>query len=127
MAAIGAPQIGQNPDYATNADRIARRAAITAEITAVTSTLRRDDMLARFEAAKVPAGPINSVADVFEDVQAKARGLRVDLPAPHAARGSIPSVRGPILMDGKPMVAERASPRLDGDRESVLGDKGWGG
>ncbi len=127
MAAIGAPEIAADPAYATNKDRIARRPEIEAKIAAVTATLPRDRMLAAFEAAKVPAGPINSIADVFADPQAQARGIRVELEAPHAKGGAIPSVRGPIVMDGKPLVSERPSPRLDGDRESVLTDPGWGG
>ncbi len=127
MAAIGAPEIAADPAYATNKDRIARRAEIEARIAAATSKLPRDAMLAAFEAAKVPAGPINSIADVFADPQARARGVRVELDAPHAKGGTIPSVRGPIVMDGAPLVSERPSPRLDGDRASVLGDPGWGG
>jgi crotonobetainyl-CoA:carnitine CoA-transferase CaiB-like acyl-CoA transferase len=127
MAAIGAPEIAAEPRYAANKDRLAHRAEIEARIGAVTAKLRRDDMLARFEAAKVPAGPINSIADVFADPQAMARGIKVDLPAAHARGGAIPSVRGPIVMDGQPLVAERPSPVLDGDRDSVIGDKGWGG
>jgi crotonobetainyl-CoA:carnitine CoA-transferase CaiB-like acyl-CoA transferase len=127
MVAIGAPEIAADPAFATNKDRIARREEISAKIAAVTATLPRDMMLARFEAAKVPAGPINTIADVFDDPQAKARGIKVELPASHAKCGVIPTVRGPIVMDGKPLVAERPSPMLDGDRESVLGDKGWGG
>jgi crotonobetainyl-CoA:carnitine CoA-transferase CaiB-like acyl-CoA transferase len=126
MAAIGAPEIAADPAYASNRDRIARRSEISAKIAAVTVTLPRETMLARFEAAKVPAGPINTIADVFDDPQAKARRIKVDLPAPHAKGGVIPTVCWPIIMDGTPLVAERPSPDLDGDRQSVLGDKGWG-
>jgi crotonobetainyl-CoA:carnitine CoA-transferase CaiB-like acyl-CoA transferase len=127
MAAIGAPEIAADPAYASNRDRLAKRAEIEARIGAVTAKLPRDAMLARFEAAKVPAGPINTIADVFDDPQAIARGIKVELAAPHVKGGMIPTVRGPIVMDGKPLVAERPSPVLDGDRESVLGDKDWGG
>ncbi len=94
MAAIGAPEIAADPAYATNKDRIARRPEIEAKIAAVTATLPRDRMLAAFEAAKVPAGPINSIADVFADPQAQARGIRVELDAPHAKGGSIPRCGG---------------------------------
>ncbi len=127
MMAIGAPEIAADPAYASNQERIARREEISAKIAAVTVTLPRDVMLARFEAAKVPAGPINTIADVFDDPQAIERGIKVELAAPHAKGGVIPTVRGPIVMDGKPLVAERPSPMLDGDRESVLRDTGWGG
>lgn len=127
MIALDAPAIAQNPDYATNADRIRRRPAITKEIEAVTSRFTRDEMLRRFEVAKVPAGPINTIADLFADPQALHRGMRVELPLPGGKPDqTISSVRGPIVMDGKPMVADRGSPALDGDRASVLSDKGWG-
>jgi len=126
MAAIGAPEIAADPSYATNKDRIARRAEIEAKIGAVTAVLPRETMLARFEAGKVPAGPINTIADVFADPQATARGIRVELAAPQAKGGTIPTVRGPIVMNGRPLLAETPSPKLDADRESVLGDEGWG-
>jgi crotonobetainyl-CoA:carnitine CoA-transferase CaiB-like acyl-CoA transferase len=127
MLALGAADIAGDPAYATNAGRIAGREAITGRIAAVTATLARDDMLARFEAAKVPAGPINSVSEVFADPQAIARGLVVQLPSARAKGGRIPAVRGPILMDGTPQVANRASPVLDGDRANILADANWGG
>jgi crotonobetainyl-CoA:carnitine CoA-transferase CaiB-like acyl-CoA transferase len=127
MIALGAKTIAENPDYATNADRIRRREAITKEIQAVTSQFARDEMLRRFEAAKVPAGPINTIADLFSDPQALHRGMRVELPLPGGKQDqTISSVRGPIVMDGEPMVAGRGSPQLDGDRANVLSDKNWG-
>ena len=127
MMALAAHDIADEPAYATNAGRIAHCAAITARIEAVTRALARDDMLARFEAAKVPAGPINTVSEVFADPQAIARGLVVQLPSDNAKGGSIPCVRGPIVMDGAPQVANRASPLLDADRASILADMNWGG
>jgi crotonobetainyl-CoA:carnitine CoA-transferase CaiB-like acyl-CoA transferase len=127
MAAIGRADLAADPAYATNADRIARRAGLSAEIAAATAKLPRAELLARFEALKVPAGPINTIADVFEDEQSTARGIKVELPAPHAKGGVIPTVRGPVVLDGLPLVADRPSPLLDGDRAAVLGDKAWGG
>ncbi len=127
MLALGASDIANEPAYATNAGRIAARTTIAARIAAVTQTFGRDDMLALFEAAKVPAGPINTVSEVFADPQAIARGLVVQLPSHQAKGGHIPSVRGPILMDGTPQVSKRASPALDGDRASILADHQWGG
>ncbi|NBU14998.1 MAG: CoA transferase, partial [Alphaproteobacteria bacterium] len=86
-----------------------------------------DDLLSRLEAAGVPAGPINTVADVFDDAQVQARGMKVDLENEDALLGSVPSVRTPIVINGEPMVAERASPRLGADTDDVLNDKAWGG
>jgi crotonobetainyl-CoA:carnitine CoA-transferase CaiB-like acyl-CoA transferase len=127
MRAIDAPELADDPEYATNKDRIARRAEVEARIRAATSALPRDVMLSRLEAAKVPAGPINTIADVFADPQAAARGVRVDLPAPGVKGGTLPGVRGPIFMDGAPLVAERPSPELDAHAASVRADPAWGG
>jgi crotonobetainyl-CoA:carnitine CoA-transferase CaiB-like acyl-CoA transferase len=127
MAAIDAPWIAADPAYSTNSDRIARREEISAKIADATRLLPRDEMLARLQALKVPAGPINTIADVFAEPQAIARGIRVDLPAPHAAGGLLPAVRGPIVMDGRPMIADRPSPELDADAEAVRADPAWGG
>jgi crotonobetainyl-CoA:carnitine CoA-transferase CaiB-like acyl-CoA transferase len=127
MAAIGAPEIAADPAYATNPQRIAKRQEISEKIILATQKLPRDEMLGRLEALKVPAGPINTIADVFEDPQTLARGIRIDLPAPEARGGTIPSVRGPILIDGTPLVAERPSPQLNGDRDDVAADPAWGG
>ena len=73
----------------------------------------------------VPAGPINTVADVFDDPQVLARGMRIDLPSPAAKGGAIPSVRSPIVLDGKPMAATRPSPRLGEHTDEVLSDPSW--
>ncbi len=126
MAAIGAPEIAADPAYASNKDRIARRPEIEAKIAAVTATLPRDRMLAAFEAAKVPRG--RSIrSPTSSPIRRRRPAASGRARAPHAKGGAIPSVRGPIVMDGKPLVSERPSPRLDGDRESVLADPGWGG
>ncbi|MGL5113953.1 MAG: CaiB/BaiF CoA transferase family protein [Beijerinckiaceae bacterium] len=127
MAAIGRPDLAASEAYATNARRIGKRAELSAEIAKATAILPRAELLSRFEALKVPAGPINTIADVFADEQAIARGIKVELPAPHANGGVIPTVRSPVVMNGKPLVADRPSPRLDGDRDAILADKTWGG
>ena len=87
----------------------------------------RDELLAALEVEGVPAGPINSVAEVFADPQVIARGMRVDLPAAAAVGGTLPSVRLPIVMDGEPLVAGRPSPRLGEHTGEVFDDPAWTG
>ena len=96
-------------------------------LTELLATSYRDELLAALAPEGVPAGPINSVADVFADPQVLARGMRIDLPAPEAKGGTIPSVRPPFLFDGAPSAAERPSPRLGQHTDEVLRDPGWGG
>ncbi|UDQ89341.1 CoA transferase [Xanthobacter autotrophicus] len=117
-AVLGAPELAHQDDYATNPARVANRAVLVPKLTALTMTFARDDLLAALEAKGVPAGPINTVSQVFEDPQVKARGLRVDLA--EAGGGTIPAVASPILLDGERQVAKSASPRLGADTEAVL-------
>ena len=124
---LGEPALADNPDYATNPLRVKHRAPLCARVAGLTAALTRDELLTALEGAGVPAGPINTVADVFADKQVIARGMRVDLVNPDAALGSVPSVRSPIMIDGAPMVADRPSPRLGADTEAVLSDPDWVG
>ena len=117
-AVLGAPELAQATDYATNPARVANRAVLVPKLTALTMAFARDDLLAALEAKGVPAGPINTVSQVFEDPQVKARGLRVDLT--EAGGGTIPAVASPIVLDGVRQVAKSASPRLGADTEKVL-------
>lgn len=124
---LGAPALAEHPDYATNAQRVRLRAELIPKIAALTAKFPRDELLSRLEERSVPAGPINSIADVFADEQVIARGLKVELPEPAAAAGHVPSVRMPILIDGQSHTAERASPRLGQHHDEILRDPNWGG
>lgn len=122
---LGRPDLAADPRFRTNPLRVANRAALVPILTQGTITMSRETMLATLERAAVPSGPINTVADVFADPQVMARGLRVDLPSPAATDGSIPAVASPIVLDGRRMVAETASPRLGADTAAVLADPRW--
>jgi crotonobetainyl-CoA:carnitine CoA-transferase CaiB-like acyl-CoA transferase len=125
--ALGAEDLRDHPDYATNEGRVRNRAVLVPELGRRTQKFRRDDLLEKLGKLKVPAGPVNTVADVFADPQVAARGIRVDLAAPQAKGGTIPTLRSPIVMDGEAMVAERPSPRLGAHTDEVLRDPAWGG
>nr|WP_155063823.1 CaiB/BaiF CoA-transferase family protein [Paracoccus limosus] len=102
---LGLPGLALAPAYASNADRIANREALSAAISAVTRGWARDALLAALEVQGVPAGPINDMADVFADPQIIARGMQI-------APEGIPGVRLPIRFSGAELALERASPRL---------------
>ncbi len=102
------------------------RAALAAILAVLTAKWSRADLLAALEKAGVPAGPINNVAEVFADPQVVARGMRIDLEDAAAAGGSIPGVRSPIVFDGEPAVATRASPALGADTADVSRRPGLG-
>ncbi len=124
---LGAPELAQDSRFLSNPLRVANRAALVPKLTELTMRTTREELLSALERQGVPCGPINSVADVFDDPQVLARGMRVDLPSVAAAAGSVPSVASPIVLDGARMVADRASPGLGEHTDSVLGDPAWGG
>ena len=64
-ALLARPDLGESPDYATNADRVARRADLSDSLCAETMGWTKAALLAACEAHGVPAGPINDMAEVF--------------------------------------------------------------
>lgn len=124
-AAIERPDLGQAADYQTNALRVKNRGELVPEITKSTLRFDRATLLARLEDATVPGGPINTIADVFADPQVKHRGMRLDLPDDAAAAGSVPGVRTPLMINGKPMAHDKPSPRLGQHADEVAGDPAW--
>jgi crotonobetainyl-CoA:carnitine CoA-transferase CaiB-like acyl-CoA transferase len=91
-----------------------------------TRTFRAAELLAALEKAVVPAGPINTVAQVFADPQVQARRMRIELPSAAAAAKSVPNVRAPMLIDGEAMTVDRAAPSLGEDSGAVLASLGLG-
>jgi crotonobetainyl-CoA:carnitine CoA-transferase CaiB-like acyl-CoA transferase len=121
---LGATELAEHPDYQNNAGRLAHREAVVAALTAYTKRFKRDDLLAKLEAVQVPSGPINNVAQVFEDPQVKHRGMQLSLKSDAAKAGVIPGVRTPIVVDGKPMASEHPSPLLGQHTQDILREIG---
>jgi crotonobetainyl-CoA:carnitine CoA-transferase CaiB-like acyl-CoA transferase len=109
---LGAADLKQNPDYATNEKRVFNRAALSPKIVGHTKRFGKGELLAALEKKNIPAGPINTIEDMFNDPQVVARRLRQELASPEAKGGKIPTVRCPIVMDGEILSADKPSPPL---------------
>ncbi|MDQ6680006.1 MAG: CoA transferase, partial [Pseudomonadota bacterium] len=83
---------------------------------------KRSDWLGALEAAKVPCGPINDLAEVFGDPQIQARGMTVAIPHPLA--GSVRVVASPMKLSATPVRYRRSPPLLGADTDAVLGEFG---
>ncbi len=116
-ATLGLDALARDSRFATNAARVARRGELERELTAKTRRWRRDELLAALEKAVVPAGPINTVAELFDDPQFVARGMRID------PEGT-PGVRSPIVMSATPLALARRSPRLGEHQAEILREIG---
>ena len=99
-----------DPRYATNALRLLNREPLFADIEAATRAFLKADLLARLEAAGVPAGPINTVEQAFADPQVAARGMRIDAARPDGS--TVPGVRTPIRFSDATLAEPNAAPDL---------------
>jgi crotonobetainyl-CoA:carnitine CoA-transferase CaiB-like acyl-CoA transferase len=116
-AVIGTAQIAGDPRFATNEARVTHRAVLVPLLAAAIRHRHRDDLLAALELQEVPAGPVNSLAEVFADPQVVARGMRIDF-------GQIPSIRTPIVFSDAPLALSRPAPRLGEHTAEVLRELG---
>ena len=114
---LGCPQWAQDARFATNARRVAHRAELRDLLAPLLCGRARAELLAAFEQAGVPSGPINDMAQVFEDPQTRHRELAFTLP--HGRGAEVPSLRNPIRYSQTPM-RYRAAPMLGQDSEEVL-------
>jgi len=121
---VGAPELGADPRFKDNVGRLAHRGELIEKLTAQTKKMKRDDLLAKLEQVKVPAGPINNLEEVFADPQVKHRGMKVEYASKAAKSGKIPGVRTPIVIDGWRAAAERPSPLLGEHTQEILREIG---
>ncbi|MFK7861041.1 MAG: CaiB/BaiF CoA transferase family protein [Granulosicoccus sp.] len=102
---LGLPEIPIDERFSTNARRVENREALENTLGKSIVQWTRDDLLEALEKAVVPAGPINSVRDVFNDLQFKARGMLIDA-------DGIAGVRTPITFSDSSLNVNRRSPKL---------------
>jgi crotonobetainyl-CoA:carnitine CoA-transferase CaiB-like acyl-CoA transferase len=121
---LGAPELAEDPKYRNNAGRLNNRDELIAKLSALTSRFKRDDLLGKLEAAGLPAGPINDLAQVFADPQVIARGMKIERPNAAAKADSIPGVRTPITFDGWPAAADQGAPQLGQHSAEILKEIG---
>jgi crotonobetainyl-CoA:carnitine CoA-transferase CaiB-like acyl-CoA transferase len=90
--------------FATNPGRVTHRDALIPLLTRAILDWAKADLYEALEAEGVPAGPINTVDEVFADPQVIARGMAI-------LREGVPGVASPIVIDGERMVSDLPSPK----------------
>jgi formyl-CoA transferase len=122
MTAIGRPDLGDAPDLASNAGRVARVAEIDAAIGVWTATRSVAEVLALLGEARVPAGKVYTAQDIAEDPHYRARDMILTQQTRDGYEVEVPGIV-PKLM-GTPGAVRSAAPRLGEDTDAVLREIG---
>ncbi|MEJ1171561.1 CaiB/BaiF CoA transferase family protein [Variovorax sp. CCNWLW235] len=123
--AAGHPEWAADARFATNTLRVKHRGVLIPMMEELTRTRTTADWVALLEDKAVPCGPINDIAQAFDDAQVKARGLAVTLPR-DAGDGieSITGVASPLRLTATPPVLRHAPPALGQHTREVLAEFG---
>lgn len=117
-SAIGLPGLADDPRYIRNADRVQHREQLIETLAAHFLTASVDEWVSRLHAVKVPAGPINDIAQALAEPQADARHMLV--PLAHPLNPAFAMVGSPIKLSASPVEYRRAPPVLGQDTDAVL-------
>lgn len=118
--ALDIPELASDARFITNPQRHVHYAEMRAALDAVFRTRPTADWLALLDAAGVPNGPINSIADVVHDPQVQAREMMQTVEHPVAGATQLPGI--PIKLSATPGAIRRAAPVLGEHTAEVLGE-----
>ncbi len=117
-AAAGCEHLVTDERFSKNAGRVQNRSDLVPMLNDVFLKKSTKEWVAILEEAGVPNGPINTIAEAFEEEQVKARGVRFDLP--HPLGGSAPMISSPMKFSATPLNQDTAPPTLGQHTEAIL-------
>jgi len=120
---LGATEWLADARFSSNAERMKNLGALTEVLSKKIGSWKKNDLLAALEAAGVPCGPINSIAEVAADPQALAREMVVELDHPRAGRTRALGL--PVKLSATPGGVKRPAPTFGQHTREVLGEFGF--
>lgn len=120
---LGHPEWRDDPRFDHPQRRVSNRAELQALIEGELADGTVAEWCARFDAAGVPAGPVNTIAQALEHEQVRAVGMAIEVPNDD---GSVSRAIGsPITLSGKTEPAVSPAPRIGEHTSAVLQDFGF--
>jgi crotonobetainyl-CoA:carnitine CoA-transferase CaiB-like acyl-CoA transferase len=116
--AAGCMELAADPRFASNGKRVENRKELTRLLGEIFQKRTKKEWVELLEAAGVPNGPINDIAQVFAEPQVQARGVKIELE--HAVAGKLPMVASPMRFSGTPLEHKLAPPVLGQHTDEVL-------
>lgn len=116
--ALGKPELGHDVRFLTNADRVKNRRQLNEIFSELIAPWRQSDLLQQLEKFSVAAGPINNLQQVFDDPQARHRGLVAEVSHPLA--GTVKINTNPIRYSATPLNKYAPPPLLGQHTEEIL-------
>ncbi len=123
VAILGRPELGEDPRFVTNDQRMANRPALEAALNAVFQTKATADWLAILEQGGFPAGPVLSIGEMHEDPQALAREMIVETDHPKAGR--VKTLGLPVKFSATPGGVQGPAPLLGQHSRAILAEVGY--
>ena len=120
---LGESALADDERFATNAGRVRHRDVLVPMLQSAFVLRDRQTWLTVLEAAGIPCGPVNDIADVFADPQVMARGMVGQVEHPHA--GTVPLVTSPLKLSATPVRLRYAPPILGQHTDEVLREAGY--
>lgn len=117
--ALGHPEWAEDERFARNMNRVKNRRALIPLVADILKRQSTDEWLRIFKAVGVPAGPVNTMDQVFENDQILSRGMKIEMP--HKASGQhINLVGSPLKLSATPVTYEQAPPILGEHTQEIL-------
>ena len=116
IAALGA--LADDARFSSNHKRVENRTSLVSLIAKAMTARTTQEWVDALEAAAIPCGPINSIAQVFADRQVLHRGMRVELARSDGVK--TPAIANPVRLAKTPVGYDRAAPLLGADTDEVL-------
>ena len=118
----GIAEIADDPRFATNVARVEHRTLLIPIITQALSQRSRAHWIDACEKVGVPCGPVNSLAQVFDDPQVRHRGAEVRLAHPLSGSGEVSVIANPLKLSETPVQYRHAPPVRNQHEKEILSD-----